>query len=198
MSRHRPFAWHRLAILAVLIGLAVIAGLYLRGPDSWQRRYYRLEHVEAIQDSATRHQVSPFLIASVIRAESDWEPDARSEAGAVGLMQIMPSSAKDLARWGIVDAERFPVDSLSEPDVNIEYGTAYIRYLVRRYHEIEAALAAYNAGLGNADKWVAEGGDIRESIDFPATRHYVLKVVRGKDRYEALYPDVFEGWTTGE
>lgn len=196
--RHQPWAWYRLAIIAVLLGLALVAGLFLRGPESWQRRYYPLDHVEAIEDSAKRHKVSPYLIASVIWAESDWNAEARSAAGAIGLMQVLPSTAKDLARWGIVDGERFPVDSLSDPDVNIEYGAAYIRYLVRRYHEIEAALAAYNAGLRNADRWVAEGGDIRDHIDFPATRHYVLKVVRGKDRYEALYPQAFEGWRTGE
>ena len=185
-------------MLAVLIGLALVAGLFLRGPDSWQRRYYRLDHVDAIADSAKRHQVSPYLIASVISAESSWDAAARSDAGAVGLMQLMPSTAKDLERWGIVDGDRFPVDRLSDPDVNIEYGAAYIRYLVRRYHEIEAVLAAYNAGLKNADRWVAQGGNIRDHIDYPATRHYVLKVVRGKDRYEALYPDSFEGWKTGE
>ena len=67
--------------------------------------------------------------------------------------------------------------------------------LVERYHEIETALAAYNAGLVNADEWAAEGGDIRERIEFPETRHFVLKVSRGRDRYEALYPDGFGGWS---
>ena len=61
-----------------------------------------------------------------------------------------------------------------------------------RYHEVEAALAAYNAGLANADDWAAVGGDIRAPIEFPETQHFVLQVSRGKDRYEALYPDSFE------
>lgn len=194
VSRHRPLAGYRLAILGVVVVLAAVTVLFLRGPGSWQRRYYQLQHQEAILASATRHQVNPYLVAAVIEAESDWQPNAESSVGAVGLMQLMPATASELARRGTVDSDRFDPDDLSDPAVNIEYGTAYLRYLIERYHEVEAALAAYNAGLANADEWVAQGGDIRDHIDFPATRHFVLKVSRGKDRYEALYPDAFEGW----
>ena len=170
--------------------------LFLRGPAAWQRRYYPLQHRSAIEDAAIRHRVSPYLIAAVIQAESDWNADARSAVGALGLMQVMPSTAKELARRGTVDAGRFDPERLADPEVNIEYGAAYLRYLVERYHEIEVALAAYNAGLANADAWAAEGGDIRAQIEFPETRHFVLKVSRGKDRYEALYPDAFEKWSS--
>jgi soluble lytic murein transglycosylase len=137
--------------------------------------------------------MSPYLIASVIEAESDWDAGARSSAGALGLMQVLPSTADELARRGLVDAEKYPPSDLAQPAVSIEYGSAYLRYLVERYHEVEKALAAYNAGLANADLWSAKGGDIREQIEFPATKHFVLKVSRGKDRYQALYPDAFEG-----
>jgi len=192
--RQNPFAVYRLVILGILVVLAVVAFMFLRGPDSWQRRYYPLEHEQAIEQSARRHKISPFLVAAVINVESDWVEDARSGVGASGLMQVMPSTAKELARRGRVDAERFPPERLSDPEVNIEYGTAYLRYLISRYHEVETALAAYNAGLANADLWSARGGDIKEQIEFPETRNFVLKVSRGKDRYEALYPDAFGGW----
>lgn len=195
MSRARLFAPYRVAIVGVVVALALLTLLFLRGPLSWQRRYYQLEHQDAIAASAARHEVNPYLVAAVIEAESDWDASARSDAGAVGLMQLMPDTAAELARRGAVDAEEFPVDSLSEPEVNIEYGTAYLRYLVERYHEVETALAAYNAGLANADRWAAAGGDIRDHIEFPETKHFVLKVSRGKDRYAALYPDAFEGWS---
>lgn len=191
MTRRNPLAVYRLAILGVVLSLAATALLFLRGPDFWQRQYYQLEHRDEIAASAARHRVSPYLIAAVIETESDWDPAARSSVGAVGLMQVMPATADELARRGRVDAERFPPDELAEPAVSIEYGAAYLRYLVERYHEIETALAAYNAGLGNVDVWSAKGGDIREQIEFPATKHFVLKVSRGKDRYEALYPDAF-------
>jgi soluble lytic murein transglycosylase len=191
--RQSPFVTYRLVILGVVGVLAALALLFLRGPVFWQQWYYQLEHREAIQASAQRHRVSPYLIAAVIEAESDWEPGARSSVGAQGLMQVMPSTARELARRGRVDGSAYPPGRLEDPAVNIEYGAAYLRYLVSRYHEIETALAAYNAGLANADSWAAQGGDIREQIDFPATRHFVLKVSRGKDRYEALYPDAFKG-----
>ncbi len=193
MSRRSPLAGYRLVIVGVVAGLAVVAFLFLRGPDIWQRWYYQLDYRSEIADSAARHRVSPFLVAAVIETESDWDAGARSSAGAVGLMQVLPSTAEELARRGLVDAEKFAPDALDDPATGIEYGSAYLRYLVERYHEIEVALAAYNAGPGNADQWSAKGGDIREQIEFPATKHFVLKVSRGKDRYEALYPDAFEG-----
>jgi len=198
MTRHSPLAPYRLVLVGIVVLLAVVTLLFLRGPGAWQRRYYQLDHRDAIADSSVRHKVSPYLVASVIEAESDWQPDAESSVGAVGLMQLLPSTAEELARRKRVDATEFPPDKLSDPVVNIEYGTAYLRYLIERYHEVEAALAAYNAGLANADEWVAQGGDIRDHIAFPATRHFVLKVSRGKDRYEALYPDAFEGWPPRE
>lgn len=194
MGRQNPFAPYRLAIAAVVLGLGLVTLLFLRGPDSWQRRYYPLRYQAAIESSAVRHKVSPYLIASVIEAESDWEPSARSGAGAEGLMQLLPSTARQLARWKRVDGAKYPPDQLEDPAVSIEYGAAYLRYLVERYHEVETALAAYNAGLANVDAWAEKGGDIRDHIEFPETRHFVLKVARGKDRYEALYPDAFETW----
>jgi len=181
----------RLTLFAIVVVLAGATFLYLRGPASWQRFYYPLSFSQAITESSARHEISPYLIAAVINAESKWKPGTRSAAGAVGLMQVLPSTAEDLARRGDVDVEKFPVDSLSDPAVNIEYGTAYLRYLVNRYHEIETVLAAYNAGLRHADEWKSKGGDIRAAIEFPETRHYVLRVMRGKDRYTELYPDAF-------
>lgn len=189
-----PRSWYRLGLIGVIALLAVLTFLFLRGPASWQRQYYPLKYEAAIEESALRHRVSPYLIASVIEAESNWDPSARSAVGAVGLMQVMPSTADELARRNLVDEGRFPPEDLSDVEANIEYGAAYLRYLVERYHEIEIALAAYNAGLANADSWVRQGEDIRETIEFPETRHFVLKVSRGKDRYEALYPEAFSEW----
>jgi soluble lytic murein transglycosylase len=184
----------RWAVVAVVGFLAVLTLMFLRGPASWQRIYYPLRYEDYIGASAKRHQVNPYLVAAVINAESSWDTGAKSAQGAVGLMQVLPSTAEQLARWGKVDAEQFPPGDLTDPKVNIEYGTAYFRYLVERYHEIETALAAYNAGLGNADQWVESGGNIRDTIEFPETKHYVLRVMRGRDRYAALYPDAFPEW----
>lgn len=172
--------------------------LFLRGPESWQRFYHPLDHQAAISSSADRHEVNPYLIAAMIEAESDWDAGIVSEAGAVGLMQVLPDTAKELRQRGMVDEATVSSGDLSDPAVNIEYGTAYMRLLVERYHEIETALAAYNAGMANVDGWVEEGGDIRDTIEFPETRHYVLRVVRARDVYEDLYPGEFSGWGDGE
>jgi soluble lytic murein transglycosylase len=191
MPAWRSRTWLRAGIGLVLLALAAVTFLFVRGPATWQRRFYPLSYVEAIESSSTRHEVNPYLVASVIKAESDWRPSARSVAGAAGLMQVMPATAEELARRGVVDRDEFPPERLDDPVVGIEYGTAYLRYLVERYHEIEIALAAYNAGLANADTWARQGGDIRDHIEFPETKHFVLKVSRGRERYEELYPDAF-------
>jgi len=176
-----------------VVALAVLTFLFLRGPSFWQRWYYPLpqEYIEAIQVSADRHDVNPYLIAAIIDAESDWRPEIVSEAGAIGLMQVLPETAKELSREGLVD-DRYDPGQLADPEVNIEFGAAYLRLLVERYHEVETAVAAYNAGIGNVDDWVEPGGDIRDRIEFPETRHYVLRVSRARDVYVKLYPSAFE------
>ncbi len=205
MIRSSILAPHRLIIAGVVMLLATFTFLFLRGPDFWQRIYYPLpdEYSEAIEASAARHDVNPYLVAAVIDAESDWRADIVSEAGAVGLMQVLPETAEELRTEGYVDLDDVvgdtvandPGASLSDPSVNIEYGTAYLRFLVERYHEVEPALAAYNAGIGNVDEWVEREEDIRDAIEFPETRHYVLRVARARDVYERLYPDVFPDWS---
>jgi len=181
----------RWILIGIVLSLALTTFLYLRGPSFWQRNYYPLNYRSEIAESASRHRVNPYLVAAIINAESGWKPNRKSAAGAVGLMQVLPSTAKDLAEARKVDASKYPPSALSDPAVNIEYGTAYVRYLVDRYHEIQTALAAYNAGLRHADEWAAHGGAITTAIEFPETKHYVLRVSRGKERYEALYPGVF-------
>lgn len=192
MTNDRVLTPVRWVILGVVGLLALVTVLFLRGPEFWQRIYYPLpqEYASAIEESARRHEVNPYLVAAIIDAESDWRPTIESEAGAIGLMQVLPATARELSREGVV-SERFDPDDLSDPRVNIEFGTAYMRVLVERYHEIETAVAAYNAGIGNVDGWVEPGGDIRENIEFPETRHYVLRVSRARDVYERLYPDIF-------
>lgn len=193
MARSSLLAWHRWLLFGVVAALAVVAFLFLRGPAFWQRAYHPLpeEYRAHIARAADEHQVNPYLVAAVINAESKWRPETVSRAGAVGLMQVLPATAADLTRR-VGDDEAPDAEALTDPATNIAYGTAYIRFLVERYHEIEPALAAYNAGMKNVDEWVARGDDIREHIEFPETRHYVLRVMRARDVYERLYPDAFE------
>ena len=198
MPRSSPLAPHRLAIVAVLVALAALAFLGARGPDWFQKQYHPLAYEREIEASALRHRINPYLISAVVNAESGFDPQTISSAGAVGLMQVMPATARDLLRRGMVSKSTVEGKDLSDPAANIEYGAAYLRYLVDRYHEVETVLAAYNAGLRHADEWSEEGGDIREAIEFPETKAYVLKVVRARERYERLYPGAFPGWKEDE
>jgi soluble lytic murein transglycosylase len=197
MRRSRPWALHRVVPLLVIGVLAGVAFFALRGPLWFQRLYYPLAFEAEIADSAERHRVNPYLVAAVINEESGFDPQTVSRAGAVGLMQVMPATAEDMRDRGIVSEEVVGSVSLDDPAANIEFGTAYLRYLVERYHEVETALAAYNAGLRNADEWAAQGGNIRDAIGFSETRHFVVRVVRAKERYEEIYPDAFPGWSGG-
>jgi soluble lytic murein transglycosylase len=194
VERRHPLAWHRLVLLGIVLALGILAFMGARGPAWFQRRYYPLAYEQAIEDSAKRHSINPYLIAAVIDSESGFDPETVSSAGAVGLMQVIPSTARDLESRGVVSRGVTEGKDLSDPRANIEYGAAYLRYLVDRYHEVETVLAAYNAGLRHTDAWSEEGGDIREAIKFPETKKYVLRVMRTRDRYERLYPDAFPGW----
>lgn len=196
MSREHPLSLHRVLPLALVAVLAFIAVAAVRGPVWYQRLYYPLRYTDEIRAAASRHRINPYLIAAVIDSESSYDPDTVSKAGAVGLMQVMPDTARELRQRKLVSADIVGAGKLSDPEVNIEYGTAYLRYLVNRYHEVETVLAAYNAGLRNVDVWASQGRDIREQIRFPETKRYVTKVVRSRERYEQLYPHAFDGWET--
>ncbi len=152
---------------------------------------YPLEYTDYIASSSARYDINPYLVCAVIKGESNWEPDAVSHAGAIGLMQLMPTTAQTLSDRGIVDGDRYPPDDLTNPQVNIEYGTAFLRYLVDEYHELEPVIAAYNAGMGNVNKWLEEEGELKDNITFDETRAYLVKIMRNKEEYEELYPNVF-------
>ena len=119
----------------------------------------------------------------MIYAESEFDARARSEAGAIGLMQLLPSTARGIAtRTG---GTAFVVDDLYDPEVNVRYGAWYLRHLLDRYGDERTALAAYHAGQGNVDRWHAAG----TGIGFPETRAYVERVMRFEHVYENAYAD---------
>ncbi len=181
-------------ILVAICALAVVAAIVL---PLLERAYYRLEYVDIIQQAAEEYQVNPYWIIAIAKCESDFDPEATSSAGAIGIMQMMPETAEDIANLGLVDVEKYPPDELTDPEVSINYGTAYLRYLVERYHEMDPAITAYNAGLGNVDEWLEEGDDIRDNIEFEETSNYLRSVHRAKEAYERLYPDAFT-WDSGD
>src|SRR3954452_5469053 len=157
-----------------------------------------LRHEDVIRQQAQSKGLDPSLIAGVIYTESHFR-DQTSHAGARGLMQITPQTAHAIAQrtgGGWLHGERTGGTSLTDedlatPQVNISYGAWYLRNLLDHYGGNEVlALAAYNAGMGNVDRWVArQGGATLEPADlpFPETRAYVQKVLATRDQYRANY-----------
>jgi soluble lytic murein transglycosylase len=149
-----------------------------------------LKHEDIIRQQARDKNLDPALVAAVIYQESKFI-DQTSHAGARGLMQITPDTADFIAKnsGGI----RFEQGDLATPQINIAYGSWYLRYLLRRYDGRTAlAVAAYNAGMRNVDEWVEKAGGAEEfepaaDIPFPETKHYVAAVLERRRDYARKY-----------
>jgi soluble lytic murein transglycosylase len=185
----------RRLILFILIVLALAAvaavAVHQTRPDWYSRWLYPLKNADLISRSANQNQLDPALVAAVIYEESSFDETISSDAGAVGLMQLMPSTATWIAsKTGGVD---FRVSDLKDPAVNIAYGCWYLRYLTDRYGSYELALAAYNGGTENLDKWLAEaqarGREFSSAVDipWPETREFVISVDKTRDIYASAY-----------
>lgn len=186
MRRRRATA---LLVVAALVGVAVILAVRV-APTAVRHFTLPLNHEDIIRQQAADKQLDPALIAAVIYQESKFR-DQTSSAGAKGLMQLMPSTAKFIAHKS--GGTQFQLDDLGTPQVNIAYGSWYLRYLIAHYKGNTAlGLAAYNAGMVNVDKWVKRVGgpgnfDAGRNIPFPETRHYVLSVLSHRDQYRKNY-----------
>jgi soluble lytic murein transglycosylase len=147
-----------------------------------------LQDASVIRAQAAAKGLDPALVAAVIYAESKFEPRT-SSAGALGLMQILPATALYIAH--LSGGSRFTTGDLATPAINVAYGSYYLRYLLRHYGGDELpAVAAYNAGLANVDRWVAHaGGSLTVGeIPFPETQAYVQRVLEAQREYRATYP----------
>jgi soluble lytic murein transglycosylase len=170
-----------LAAVVVLAAAGVGAWVVEAEPDWYLRARYPLEYEQFLRAHGRNYDLDPALLAAVVYVESRFDPSAESAAGAVGLMQLLPETAKGIAvRTG---GDRFVVADLRDPEINIRYGAWYMRHLRDRYGDLELALAAYHAGPGNVDRWREEGA----GIVFPETRHYVEDVLRFRTVYEQAY-----------
>ena len=192
MSPVRFFRWFRVIPLLALLIFALIAWVYSFAPSELLRWLYPLHYEEAVASSSARHEVDPFLVCAVIEAESGWNANAESHRGATGVMQLMPETARDMVRKGLVDGASYDPENLSDPATNIEFGTAYLSYLLRYFNgSTERAVAAYNAGLSNVEDWVGEGGLLHIAITYPETQAYLVRVQNARSRYQELYADRF-------
>jgi soluble lytic murein transglycosylase len=179
----------RLAIGAGVLAVGIVAGVLLGLVGTVDRAIQELtlplRHEDVIREQSREKGVDAALIAAVIYSESKFS-DRTSSAGARGLMQITPEAAKDIERHS--GGTTFELGDLSDPEINIRYGTFLLRELLERYDgDVVAALAAYNAGPGNVDDW--GGGELTiDSIPFPETRAYVEEVLDKQRAYRDKYP----------
>lgn len=156
-------------------------------PEEVRDILFPIRHFDLITQNATRNNLDPDLVLALIRQESAFNESARSKANARGLMQVLPSTGRLLARNAGVT--RYTVTKLYHPETNIALGTRYLAELLRQYDgKVELALAAYNAGDNRVDRWLQEFGDVDmaefvERIPFSETRNYVKQVMSDRAHY---------------
>jgi soluble lytic murein transglycosylase len=158
-----------------ILGTVVLAGALLATfvtlqsskPGWWERLWYPFSYQQIVRGHARNYDLDPALLAAVIYQESKFKADARSTSGAIGLMQLLPDTVEDLY----------------DPEINVRYGAWYLRHLLEKYGDERDALAAYNAGQDNVDRWRRAG----EGIQFAETRAYVTRVEELKRIYRHAY-----------
>lgn len=165
----------------VIFFFALSTSIYYYIPNILGDSVYPLKYADLIKASSKECGVDPALVAAVILQESRFNPESRSSAGAQGLMQFMPGTAKTMANeLGVKSYNIF------DPATSIRFGACHIRDLLNKYNgNVEAALAGYNAGTGNADNWVSRG--ILDNIPFRETNNYVKKVTNYRKVYQTMY-----------
>lgn len=173
-------------IVAVLcIFLIIFAMFWFRKPIL--KKIYVVKYDEYVSKYSNQYDIDKYLILAIIKAESNFNENAVSKKGAKGLMQLMDTTAEDLAKNSDIN-----LDDIFEPDINIQLGSKYISALISKYDSIGLALAAYNAGSGNVDNWIKDGilkkdGSDIEKIPFIETNNYVRKILRDYELYKELY-----------
>jgi len=175
--------------MTLLVVAVAVSFTYLRvGEPAWlERLRYPLRYQQIVRGHARNYKLDPALVAAVIYQESRFRADAKSESGAIGLMQLRPDTAKGIAiRTG---GSRFRTADLYNPEINVRYGSWYLRHLLNKYGDEKTALAAYNAGQRNVDTWRAAG----RGIQFSETRAYVDRVEELKRIYRRAYRDQLSG-----
>ena len=173
----------RLLVLVVLVAIAAGAFAYVdaTGPPWYERIRYPLRYSEYIRVHSRAHHLDPAFVAAVIYQESKFRTDAKSSSGAIGLMQVTPTTARGIAiRTG---GHAFRTQDLYDPEINIRYGSWYLDHLFAKYGSKRLVLAAYNAGQGNVDRWRAND----QEIQFPETKAYVKRVEHLQDVYRRAW-----------
>lgn len=178
-------------VIFVCLGLIVLVAL---PHQSFWRVICPLHYEHILLSEARYHQLDPLLLAAVVKVESNYNPNATSNKGAMGLMQIMPDTGAWVAQQ--LAMSNWRKEQLYNPDLNIHMGAWYLSHLLLMFEgEVTLALAAYNSGASNVRRWLNKGtwdGSLANNhkIPFPETRHYVVSVMRAYQWYRWVYPEL--------
>lgn len=178
--------------IIIIASLLIILMILFLNINNIRKLVYVRNYSEYVEKYAKEENIDPLLCYAIIKAESNFNPNAVSKSGAKGLMQLMDETAKDVATNAVI--EYTGNENLFEPEKNIQLGIKYYAQLKSIYNSDVLSLTAYNAGLGNVKKWIDEGTlDIskeEENIDkipFEETKNYVRKILKDYNIYKELY-----------
>ncbi|WP_040397663.1 lytic transglycosylase domain-containing protein [Anaerococcus senegalensis] len=169
-------------VMAIIISFSIVA---------YQTSRQKIAYQDEIKKYSEKYNMDPLLIASIIKVESDYDNGAHSNQNAKGLMQLLDASAKHSAE--LIGEEYYP-DKLKDVDYNLNLGVGYFNYLYKYYNNVDLALAAYNGGIGNVDKWINEKKIDKHDPDptkipVEETRQYVIKINSNYDLMKVFYED---------
>lgn len=182
-----------LRVCMVLLALLLAAITLLnRGSDTVMNTAYPRKYDEYVTYYASKYQIDPYILYSIIRTESNFNPQAESNVGARGLMQITEITF-DWIKTKIAPDEPLTFDDLYDPEVNIRFGSYFISYCLQRYdNDLATAAAAYHSGLGTVDTLLADSqysqdGKVLDAFPYPQMRRYVQKVTDAYAQYSEIY-----------
>ena len=175
-------------ILVIIIAIAFVIINSTNIQKLIQKNTYPKKYSYEVEKYAKEYNVDQYLIYAVIKAESNFKEKAVSRKNAMGLMQLMQDTAREIANMIGIEINE---ELLLEPDTNINLGTKYLSILLGKYGNVEVAVSAYNAGSGNVDNWITEGiiqadGSDIENVPFKETNNYVRKILRNYKIYSNL------------
>lgn len=174
-------------IFLVLLAIVLVVLIFFNVKDFVLKKLYPKEYNEYVEQYAKEYNLNENIIYAIIKNESNFDKDISSNKGAIGLMQIMQETGNEVANRINIEAS-----NLLDAKTNIQIGTKYFSELYQKYNNTNLALAAYNAGTGNVDKWIESGiikssGEDIENIPYKETNMYVRKVIQTEKIYEVLY-----------